>query len=487
MKLLRIISAVFRAGCAVAAFGATGALALASTAAQPTPINIPNASFENPTTPTGGDGAPIPGWVFNSQSGNLYGTSLISNSFTSEGAALGNNYAFMFNDVAGKTDTITSAASLGIIEPNMSYTLTVAIGNVGGSDSVSNHSPGNVSFSLLANGIAFATDTVPNGTVPDGTFEDFSLTFQTPSSGSIIGESLEIQLASLPMSGPGFGPAFDNVTLDSTSIAVAPEPSTWALLAGGVLIVGWLIRRQKGAARVSVTAVSLALTAALAHATPISIPNASFESPAAPVQSSTNPNILPGWIFTDTGGIAFGTKAIGLNFYSTSYTSGSYYAFIDNNAVSKNETITSAASLGTIEPLTTYTLTVALGNVKAADTTSFGAPGNVSLNLLANGNVFATEEINNGSEPNGYFEDFTLTYTTPETASIIGENLTIQLDSFPQTGSGYQAAFDNVTLDASPEVSDPPDVPEPQIWALLVSGILVLVWRSRWQRAGATT
>jgi hypothetical protein len=219
-------------------------VALTTAIVHATPVNIPNSSFENPTTPTGGDGAPISGWVFNSASGNLYGTSLITQSFSSEGAASGNNYAFMFNDVAGKTDTITTAASLGSIQANTSYTLTVAIGNVGGSDSVSNHYPGNVSFSLLANGIAFATHTVPNGTVPDATFEDFSLTFQTPNSASIIGESLGIQLASLPTSGPGSGPAFDNVTLDATSIAVAPEPSTYALLLGGLLTLGWLTRRK---------------------------------------------------------------------------------------------------------------------------------------------------------------------------------------------------------------------------------------------------
>ena len=219
--------------------------ALGAAKADATPITVPNASFENPTTPTGGDGAPIAGWMFNSQNGNLYGTSLIANSFTSEGAASGNNYAWMFNDVLGKTNTITSASSLGTIAANTKYTLTVAVGNVAGSDSASNHSPGNVAFSLLANGLAFATDTVPNGTVPDGTFKDFSLSFQTPSSGSIIGESLEIQLASLPTSSLGYGPAFDNVTLDATTIAAAPEPPTWALLISGALILVLVSRRRQ--------------------------------------------------------------------------------------------------------------------------------------------------------------------------------------------------------------------------------------------------
>ncbi len=268
---------------------------LTAVTASATPVTIPNASFESPSTPTGGDGAPIPGWVFDSQSGNLYGTASISQSFTSEGAASGSNYAFMFNDVAGKTDTITSAASLGIIEPNTSYTLTVAVGNVGGSDSVSNHYPGNVSFSLLADGIAFATDTVPNGTVPDATFDDFSLTFQTPSTGSIIGENLTIQLASLPTSGPGSGPAFDNVTLDATPLAV-PEPSTWTLAVCALLIFACFIRRQARVANIAtLVTAAVALAATTAEATPVTIPNASFESPSTITGTGTVTGLLPGW------------------------------------------------------------------------------------------------------------------------------------------------------------------------------------------------
>jgi len=451
--------------------------------AHATPVNIPNASFENPTTATGGNPIPVPGWVFNSPSGNLYGTSLIDNSFRSEGAASGNNYAFLINDSSNKTDTITSAASLGIITSNTSYTLTVAVGNVAGNDSGSNHSPGNVSFSLLADGIAFATDTVTNGTVPDGTFEDFSLTFQTSSSTPFIGEDLGIQLASLPTSSLGFGPAFDNVTLDATSIAAAPEPSSGALLVGGLLGLIWLMRRQNAARRMASAAACICLSATALHATSITIPNASFESPATPVSTTTNDTIIPGWLFTtDDKGFTFGTEGISKYFTSMAGSSGDNFAFVENFDTVTKETLTSATPLATIAPLTAYTLNVAVGNVKGGDTALFGAPGNVTLSLLANGVSVATEEVRNGTVANGTWEDFTLTYDSPAIGAVIGEVLTIQLASLPQTAWGYEAAFDNLTLDAvAEETSDPPMVPEPSACTLLLSGVLSLAWLTRRQ------
>jgi hypothetical protein len=96
----------------------------------------------------------------------------------------------------------------------------------------------------LANGVAFATDTVPNGSVTNGTFQDFTLSYTTPASSSIIGDSLEIQLATLPEQGTAYQPAFDNVRLDANVMA-APEPSTWALMGFGGLALSWLMRRKQ--------------------------------------------------------------------------------------------------------------------------------------------------------------------------------------------------------------------------------------------------
>jgi hypothetical protein len=68
--------------------------------------------------------------------------------------------------------------------------------------------------------------------------------YTTPTSGSIIGETLKLQLASLPEQSNAFQPSFDNVTLNATSMAV-PEPATGALLVSGLLTLCWLIRRKR--------------------------------------------------------------------------------------------------------------------------------------------------------------------------------------------------------------------------------------------------
>jgi hypothetical protein len=226
------------------------AVMLSALAANATPITIPNASFETPTSPTQTSTNPniVSGWVFNVKGGSAYGTEAISGHFSSAGASSGNDAAFINNDAVSVTDTISSAVSLGTIAPLTKYTLTLAIGNHNGTALYDN--PGNVSFSLLANGVAFATQTVTNGTVPESTFEDFTLTYTTPSSGSIIGENLTIQMAALPQTGNAFQPAFDNVTLDATSIAVVPEPPTAALLISGGFALFWLMRRRRTNSRI---------------------------------------------------------------------------------------------------------------------------------------------------------------------------------------------------------------------------------------------
>lgn len=233
-------------------------------------------------------------------------------------------------------------------------------------------------------------------------------------------------------------------------------------------------------------ALTLTIGAVKATALPITVPNASFES-NGPVQTSTNPNVLTGWVFNAKGGSAYGSESISSNFLTTGASTGSNAAFINNDWPDVTDTLISSGSLGTIAPLTTYTLTVALENRKTSDTSLYGSPGNVSFSLLANGVAFATTTVYNGTVANGTFQDFTLTYTTGATGSIIGDSLKIQLATLPEEGSAYQPAFDNVTLDgtALPVAQEPVAVPEPGTWALTISGMLALFLVARRRRTAS--
>jgi hypothetical protein len=218
---------------------------------------------------------------------------------------------------------------------------------------------------------------------------------------------------------------------------------------------------------------ALMLAATTANADPVNVPNGSFEA-SGPSQTSSNANVIPGWVFAVKDGSAYGSADILSNFSSLGAASGNDYAYVNNDAPNDTDTITSAASLGTIQPLTDYTLTVAIGNRNG--TGLYDNPGNVSFSLLGNGTVFATQTVNGDSILNGTFQDYSLTFTTPDAGALIGESLTIQLASLPEQNSAYQPGFDNVTLDATPL---PQSVPEPSTWLLVAGGFFALVWRLR--------
>jgi hypothetical protein len=503
MKLTSLLSALFLTISAALAVRAQSAITVT------TPITVPNASFESPTSPPQTSKSPtiLPGWVFDVQGGSEYGSmNFHSANFSSGGAADGDNYAFINNDYPGVTDTLTSAASLATIAPLTTYTLTVAIGNRNGTGLYDD--PGNVSFSLLANGVAFATQEVTNGTVPNGTFEDFTLSYETPASSSIIGDDLTIQMATLPEEGSAFQAGFDNVTLDETTVEAAPEPATLILLAmGGIALIGFArLRRFNPAPLTAGVAIVSFIAAGMASASadPVDVPDASFESGGG--WTYTDTDIVPGWIFDAPTGGSYGSLFQGACFTTPDALEGNQFAFIDNDVAGTEASLTSASTLGTITADTTYTLTVALGSPDAVfqggpldfDPVSGVPPAGATLALLANGQPFAIDSIPSGTIASGSWQDFSLTYTTTDSDPIVGEQLTIQLGTDLNPGEAEEASFDNVQLDASASDSSGDGdgngdggsglgtTPEPPSAGLLGLGLAALGSLARWRSRNAS-
>ena len=207
-------------------------------------IDVPNASFDL-TSPavTSTNTSIAEGWNFNVGGGDTFGIGTISQDFTSSGSSSGTNYAFI-DDASdpGATDTISSASSLGTVASDTTYTLTVAMGSSDGSDATT--ADDYVFFGLTANGNPFVVDPIPESSVPEGTFQDFSFSFTTASDIAWAGENLGIEMGSLAEPDSAFQASFDNVRLDASDPAAVPEPPGWVLLLAGLFTLSWLLRRQ---------------------------------------------------------------------------------------------------------------------------------------------------------------------------------------------------------------------------------------------------
>jgi hypothetical protein len=232
--------------------------------ARAVPIAVPNFSFEAPVradgnftaTASNNDTTAVTNWI-----AGLPGSSMsvgVQNPMDAQFAGTtggplpapgdGNQSAYinLYSTTSGQTATLTSQNSLGTIQDNSIYTLTVALGRRLDADD-----PETVSISLLANGtpIPGAITTILGTTLTPGTYEDYSASFSTSLLGDpLAGQSLTIQLAHSKVAGtPGnMQMNFDNVRLNVEEVPPvppAPEPSTWLLMVIG--IVGLLRRRAQ--------------------------------------------------------------------------------------------------------------------------------------------------------------------------------------------------------------------------------------------------
>ncbi len=201
-----------------------------------------------------------------------------------------------------------------------------------------------------------------------------------------------------------------------------------------------------------------------AHAAPVPIVNAGFETPVLADKGSV---AAPGW--SDYDPTSSGTIGNGLNYgtynppvaaYPEGVPDGSNTGWFYNlTTVELGMQQTLAA---TIAPSTRYTLRVQVGD--PIDYDGFGLAGfpgyRIELAADAGGpseRVLASD-ANSLSIPEGTFWESVITYNSPASGDVIGKAITIRLIGYP--GPGIEADFDDVRLDASPL---PPDTDGPSI------------------------
>jgi hypothetical protein len=209
----------------------------------------------------------------------------------------------------------------------------------------------------------------------------------------------------------------------------------------------------KAFSKATVLGAAVLFTLSLAHATPVTVNNFSFEGGTfssntgsggagqAPdfwtVQAGTE------WCTVQPGTTGYPAAADGLNYLAINNGSGPTTGLYED--------------VGALLADTTYTLTVAIGHYNGWD----NAPGIISLiNGTDNTGVLLSSNSGQPASQNTW-GDVTTSFTTG--ASVSGD-LSIYVSVAPNTG--YQGDFDNVRLNASP-------VPEPATFALLGGGLLL--------------
>jgi hypothetical protein len=178
---------------------------------------------------------PIPGWTVTvAQSGIQNG--LVSSLYDGANSGLvGTNFAY--NDGTAPFYQVLSGP--GSTFEAGTYTLTVAVGTRPDVETA-----GAVLSLYTASGSSLGTD-IKNDDVAGvssytGTFTDETLTLTVNSGDSEIGQTIAIALAGGNNKGLD-NDDFDNVRLTFDPI---PEPSTYAMMLGGALMLGLMVRRR---------------------------------------------------------------------------------------------------------------------------------------------------------------------------------------------------------------------------------------------------
>ena len=225
--------------------------------------------------------------------------------------------------------------------------------------------------------------------------------------------------------------------------------------------------------------LSLGPTLAPVHATPIVVPNFSFESPA--VADGGFSLTIASWNISGFGAHQEGVYnpdnagfpgATGGNLPAPAL--GPQNAFLN---ASGDSSMTTASGLATILPLTTYTLTIAIG-VRLDYPTVDPALGTFTISLLANGGDISlfypssSLTVSASAIPRGTFVDYTASFTTGIGDSTIGQSVSPSIRYINSNVTPGGISVDNVRLDAS-------TVPEPTAGVLLLAGSLLAMNRRK--------
>ncbi len=215
--------------------------------ARATTLPVLDGDFENPGNSSGpsSESGHLVGWTISG--GEYYG---IGGSGLPGGAFTGNNDAFINVNGAGNGSYFGSLTSdtFGTFDMDSTYTLKVPrSATASRADDSDYGSPGDMSFSLLANGVTLKTFSLPNGTLANDSGQYYTLTVDSadPLYSALAGHSYSLSVvlgATQQVAAPPIQSEFDNVSV--TEVADAPEPATWAMLALGCAALTLALRRR---------------------------------------------------------------------------------------------------------------------------------------------------------------------------------------------------------------------------------------------------
>jgi hypothetical protein len=241
------------------------------------------------------------------------------------------------------------------------------------------------------------------------------------------------------------------------------------------------------------TRLSIALTfgflTVASHATPITVPNYSFESATLPLAGNgtfnqliagstifTSGGTLDSWVASSTtinaAAGAFSPSPGGNNWTST-WWQGNNIGYLQLS--SPGSASLSDALSATLDDSTTYTLTVDIGS------RSFTPVFNYAIELWA-GSTLLESASNLSLAPDTSGTDH-LTYSSGSSNPLAGQNLGIELVS-TYSGGFTEAFFDNVRLDASSS-SAVPDTSSFTVFPIVTALLIALKCVSRKQLSPA--